>query len=195
MNMDIIAPGVAMWIALGLFAGAVGKSGQFPLHTWLPDAMEGPTPVSSLIHAATMVAAGVFLVARFFPVFEASEIALNTVAIIGGITAVLAATMGLVMNDIKRVLAYSTVSQLGYMMLALGVGAPGGGDFPSVYARLLQVPAVHGCGQRQPRDGRHVRHEVYGRSARSYAMDVHHVPDWEPEPRGDISAGRFLEQG
>ncbi len=125
MNMDIIAPSVAMWIALGLFAGAVGKSGQFPLHTWLPDAMEGPTPVSSLIHAATMVAAGVFLVARFFPVFEASEIALNTVAIIGGITAVLAATMGLVMNDIKRVLAYSTVSQLGYMMLALGVGAPG----------------------------------------------------------------------
>ena len=125
MNMGVIAPGVAMWIALGLFAGAVGKSGQFPLHTWLPDAMEGPTPVSSLIHAATMVAAGVFLVARFFPVFEASEIALNTVAIIGGITAVLAATMGLVMNDIKRVLAYSTVSQLGYMMLALGVGAPG----------------------------------------------------------------------
>ena len=125
MNMEIIAPGVAMWIALGLFAGAVGKSGQFPLHTWLPDAMEGPTPVSSLIHAATMVAAGVFLVARFFPVFEASEIALNTVAIIGGITAVLAATMGLVMNDVKRVLAYSTVSQLGYMMLALGVGAPG----------------------------------------------------------------------
>ncbi|MXY43909.1 MAG: NADH-quinone oxidoreductase subunit L [Dehalococcoidia bacterium] len=125
MSMGLIAPGVAMWIALGLFAGAVGKSGQFPLHTWLPDAMEGPTPVSSLIHAATMVAAGVFLVARFFPVFEASEIALNTVAIIGGITAVLAATMGLVMNDVKRVLAYSTVSQLGYMMLALGVGAPG----------------------------------------------------------------------
>ena len=125
MNMEIVAPSVAMWIALGLFAGAVGKSGQFPLHTWLPDAMEGPTPVSSLIHAATMVAAGVFLVARFFPVFEASEIALNTVAIIGGITAVLAATMGLVMNDVKRVLAYSTVSQLGYMMLALGVGAPG----------------------------------------------------------------------
>lgn len=125
MNMGIIAPGVAVWIALGLFAGAVGKSGQFPLHTWLPDAMEGPTPVSSLIHAATMVAAGVFLVARFFPVFEASDVALNTVAVIGGFTAVLAATMGLVMNDIKRVLAYSTVSQLGYMMLALGVGAPG----------------------------------------------------------------------
>ena len=110
-------------IALGIFAGAVGKSGQFPLHTWLPDAMEGPTPVSALIHAATMVAAGVFLVARFFPLFEASSSAMHTVAYIGGATALFAATMGLVMTDIKRVLAYSTVSQLGFMMLALGVGA------------------------------------------------------------------------
>ena len=113
---------VAQWVALGVFAGAMGKSAQFPLHTWLPDAMEGPTPVSALIHAATMVAAGVFLVARFFPVFDLSIAAMNTVAIIGGITAIFAASMGLVMNDIKRVLAYSTVSQLGYMMLALGVG-------------------------------------------------------------------------
>ena len=110
-------------IALGIFAGAVGKSGQFPLHTWLPDAMEGPTPVSALIHAATMVAAGVFLVARFFPVFEASTAAMNTVAYVGAGTALFAATMGLVMTDIKRVLAYSTVSQLGFMMFALGVGA------------------------------------------------------------------------
>ena len=110
-------------IALGIFAGAVGKSGQFPLHTWLPDAMEGPTPVSALIHAATMVAAGVFLVARFFPLFEVSSSAMNTVAYIGGGTALFAATMALVMTDIKRVLAYSTVSQLGFMMLALGVGA------------------------------------------------------------------------
>ena len=119
----VIASGVATWVALGIFAGAVGKSGQFPLHTWLPDAMEGPTPVSALIHAATMVAAGVFLVARFFPVFESSAAAMHTVAIIGGFTALFAASMGLVMNDIKRVLAYSTISQLGYMMLALGVGA------------------------------------------------------------------------
>ena len=110
-------------IALGIFAGAVGKSGQFPLHTWLPDAMEGPTPVSALIHAATMVAAGVFLVARFFPLFDASTSAMTTVAYIGGGTALFAATMGLVMTDIKRVLAYSTVSQLGFMMLALGVGS------------------------------------------------------------------------
>ena len=114
----------ATWVALGIFAGAVGKSGQFPLHTWLPDAMEGPTPVSALIHAATMVAAGVFLVVRFFPLFDASKAALDTVALIGGFTALFAATMGLVMYDIKRVLAYSTISQLGYMMLAVGIGAP-----------------------------------------------------------------------
>ena len=107
--------------ALGIFAGAAGKSAQFPLHVWLPDAMEGPTPVSALIHAATMVAAGVYLVARFFPVFEASHDAAQVVAWIGAITALIAATIALVQTDFKRVLAYSTVSQLGYMMLALGV--------------------------------------------------------------------------
>ena len=121
----MLSAGVATWVALGLFAGAAGKSAQFPLHTWLPDAMEGPTPVSSLIHAATMVAAGVFLVARLFGLFEESAAAMNTVALIGGFTAVFAAAMGLASNDIKRVLAFSTVSQLGYMFLALGVGAPG----------------------------------------------------------------------
>jgi NADH-quinone oxidoreductase subunit L len=105
---------------LGILSGAVGKSAQFPLHTWLPDAMEGPTPVSSLIHAATMVAAGVYLVARTLPMFVGSETAMMAVAIIGGFTAIFAASMGLVMNDIKRVLAYSTISQLGYMMLGLG---------------------------------------------------------------------------
>jgi len=107
--------------ALGIFAGAAGKSAQFPLHVWLPDAMEGPTPVSALIHAATMVAAGVYLVARFFPVFEASHDAQQVVAWIGAITALVAATIALVQTDFKRVMAYSTVSQLGYMMLALGV--------------------------------------------------------------------------
>ena len=119
----ILAGASLTWMALGIFAGAVGKSGQFPLHAWLPDAMEGPTPVSALIHAATMVAAGVFLVARFFPVFEQSDSAMAVVALIGVFTALMAATMGLVMNDIKRVMAYSTVSQLGYMMAALGLGA------------------------------------------------------------------------
>ncbi|MED1469039.1 NADH-quinone oxidoreductase subunit L [Bacillus salipaludis] len=106
--------------AILIFIGAVGKSGQFPLHTWLPDAMEGPTPVSALIHAATMVAAGVYLVAALFPLFLASKTALLVIAVIGGITAIFAASIGLVQTDIKRVLAYSTVSQLGYMMLALG---------------------------------------------------------------------------
>ncbi|MBM7662475.1 NADH-quinone oxidoreductase subunit L [Bacillus mesophilus] len=106
--------------AILIFIGAIGKSGQFPLHTWLPDAMEGPTPVSALIHAATMVAAGVYLVAALFPLFAASETALYTVAAIGAFTAIFAASIGLVQTDIKRVLAYSTVSQLGYMMLALG---------------------------------------------------------------------------
>ena len=125
VSLGYIGGSTVTWIALGIFAGAVGKSAQFPLHTWLPDAMEGPTPVSALIHAATMVAAGVFLVARFFPLFEASEVAMDTVAIVGGFTALFAASMGLVANDIKRVLAYSTVSQLGFMMLALGVGALG----------------------------------------------------------------------
>lgn len=151
---DILSgPGIALlgagsitWLALGVLIAAVGKSGQFPLHTWLPDAMEGPTPVSSLIHAATMVAAGVFLIARMFPLFEASAPAMNTVAIVGGFTAVFAATMGLVMNDIKRVLAYSTISQLGYMMLALGVGAYGAAIFHLLTHALFKCLLFLGSG-------------------------------------------------
>src|SRR6056297_1388978 len=110
-------------ICLLLFMGAMGKSAQFLLHTWLPDAMEGPTPVSALIHAATMVTAGVFMVARLSPVFEYAPTALMFVTFIGTVTAVFAATVGLVQNDIKRVIAYSTCSQLGYMFVACGVGA------------------------------------------------------------------------
>jgi NADH-quinone oxidoreductase subunit L len=125
----VLAGSTLTWAAIGIFSGAMGKSAQFPLHVWLPDAMEGPTPVSALIHAATMVAAGVFLVARFFPLFEHSQAALTTVAVIGGFTAIFAASMGLVMTDIKRVLAYSTISQLGYMMLGLGVGGVAIGIF------------------------------------------------------------------
>ena len=109
--------------------GAMGKSAQFLLHTWLPDAMEGPTPVSALIHAATMVTAGVFMVARLSPLFEEAPNALIVVTVIGGITAFFAATVGLVQNDIKRVIAYSTCSQLGYMFVALGVGAYSAGVF------------------------------------------------------------------
>ena len=115
--------GTVTAIALLLFLGAIGKSAQFPLHVWLPDAMEGPTPVSALIHAATMVTAGVFLVARAHPYFEVSGDAMTVVAWVGAATALLAATVGLVQPDVKRVLAYSTISQLGFMFLALGVGA------------------------------------------------------------------------
>ena len=115
--------------ALLLFVGACGKSAQIPLYVWLPDAMEGPTPVSALIHAATMVTAGVYMVARSNAIFVLAPTAMKTVAIIGALTAIFAASIGLVQNDIKRVLAYSTVSQLGYMFLALGVGAFAAGVF------------------------------------------------------------------
>ena len=114
---------------LFLFMGAMGKSAQFLLHTWLPDAMEGPTPVSALIHAATMVTAGVFMVARLSPLFELAPNAQTFVTLIGATTALFAATIGLVQNDIKRIVAYSTCSQLGYMFVAMGVGAYSVGMF------------------------------------------------------------------
>jgi NADH-quinone oxidoreductase subunit L len=121
--------GVLTGISLLLFIGAVGKSAQIPLYVWLPDAMEGPTPVSALIHAATMVTAGVYMVARMNPLFSRAPFAMFIVAMIGALTAFFAATIGLVQTDIKKVLAYSTVSQLGYMFLGLGVGAYASGVF------------------------------------------------------------------
>ncbi len=110
-------------ICIGLFIGAMGKSAQFPLHVWLPDSMEGPTPISALIHAATMVTAGIFMVARMSPFFELSDTALNLVMVIGAITALFMGFLGIIQNDIKRVVAYSTLSQLGYMTVALGASA------------------------------------------------------------------------
>jgi NADH-quinone oxidoreductase subunit L len=120
---------VVMWMTLALFLGATGKSAQIPLFIWLPDAMAGPTPVSALIHAATMVTAGIYMVARCSVLFALAPVTMEVVAVIGVCTAVLAASIGLVQNDIKKVLAYSTVSQLGYMFLALGVGAFASGIF------------------------------------------------------------------
>ncbi|MCX6825794.1 MAG: NADH-quinone oxidoreductase subunit L [candidate division Zixibacteria bacterium] len=117
----VLAPGIITLAGIFIFCGAVGKSAQFPLHVWLPDAMEGPTPVSALIHAATMVAAGVYLVARAMSLFVGSAEASTAIAVIGVITSLMAATIALVQNDIKRILAYSTVSQLGYMIMALGL--------------------------------------------------------------------------
>jgi NADH-quinone oxidoreductase subunit L len=152
-------------IALLIFAGAVGKSGQVPLHVWLPDAMEGPTPVSALIHAATMVAAGVFLVARVYPLMSAhggielattSTTALQVVTWIGAITAVFAALIAVAQDDIKRILAYSTISQLGYMMMGLGVGGVAVGMFHLIthafFKALLFLGAgsvIHGCHEEQ----------------------------------------------
>ncbi|MBS1801492.1 MAG: NADH-quinone oxidoreductase subunit L [Acidobacteria bacterium] len=149
-------------IALLIFCGAVGKSGQVPLHVWLPDAMEGPTPVSALIHAATMVAAGVFLIARVYPLMSGpglppmSTTALHVVTWVGAITAVFAATIAVAQDDIKRILAYSTVSQLGYMMLGLGVGGVAVGMFHLIthafFKALLFMGAgsvIHGCHEEQ----------------------------------------------
>jgi NADH-quinone oxidoreductase subunit L len=118
-----IAPGTMTLICLLLFLGATGKSAQLPLHVWLPDAMEGPTPVSALIHAATMVTAGVYMVARCHTLFELSPTAMQTVAVVGTLTALMAAAIAFTQKDLKRIMAYSTISQLGYMFLALGVGA------------------------------------------------------------------------
>ncbi len=132
--------------AVLIFCGAIGKSAQFPLQVWLPDAMEGPTPVSALIHAATMVAAGVYLVARMFPVFDVAILAGGTVAAIGALTALLAATMACVQNDVKRVLAYSTISQLGFMMAALGSGAYTAGTFHLITHAFFKALLFLGSG-------------------------------------------------
>ncbi|MBI4635986.1 MAG: NADH-quinone oxidoreductase subunit L [Candidatus Rokubacteria bacterium] len=153
---ETLEPATATGIALLLFMGACGKSAQLPLHTWLPDAMEGPTPVSALIHAATMVTAGVYMVARSHALFERSGVALEVVAWVGVATALFAATIGLVQTDIKRVLAYSTVSQLGYMFAAVGLGAYAAGIFHLVthafFKALLFLgagSAIHGLGGEQ----------------------------------------------
>ena len=148
-------------VALLIFCGAAGKSGQFPLHVWLPDAMEGPTPVSALIHAATMVAAGVFLVARVYPLFALGEIhgvtqSLTVVVWIGVITALMAALIAVAQADIKRILAYSTVSQLGLMMVSLGVGGVAAGimhllahGFFKAFLFLGAGSVIHGCHHEQ----------------------------------------------
>ena len=145
-GVETLAPATATGIALLLFMGACGKSAQLPLHTWLPDAMEGPTPVSALIHAATMVTAGVYMVARSHTLFEHSGSALEVVAWVGTITALFAATIGLVQTDIKRVLAYSTISQLGYMFAAVGLGAYVAGIFHLVTHAFFKALLFLGAG-------------------------------------------------
>jgi NADH-quinone oxidoreductase subunit L len=142
----IVSERTLTWISLLLFTGAIGKSAQFPLHVWLPDAMEGPTPVSALIHAATMVTAGIYLVARSSPIFREAPDAMLVVAIIGAFTAFLGASIGTVQNDIKRIVAYSTVSQLGYMVLALGVGSWATAIFHLISHAFFKACLFLGCG-------------------------------------------------
>ena len=177
-----------MVAGLGIFCGCVGKSAQFPLHVWLPDAMEGPTPVSALIHAATMVAAGVYLVGRFYPVFTPEV--LLVIAYIGCITLFLAATIAITATDIKRVLAYSTVSQLGYMMLALGVGGWVAGMFhlfTHAFFKTLLVPLLRLGDPRLP----HQRHAEDGRPAEEDAVDrLHHARRLPGDRRGGHAVRR-----
>jgi NADH-quinone oxidoreductase subunit L len=151
--MNVLAPFGGTWdvsvltlICILLFTGAVGKSAQVPLHVWLPDAMEGPTPISALIHAATMVTAGVFMVARLAPLYSMSPTAMTVVAVTGGITMVVGATIALTQTDIKRVVAYSTVSQLGYMIMACGLGAYAAGMYHLLTHGAFKALLFLGCG-------------------------------------------------
>ncbi|MFZ3012832.1 MAG: NADH-quinone oxidoreductase subunit L, partial [Nitrospira sp.] len=153
VTMNLLSPFGGTWevsvftlIALLLFTGAVGKSAQVPLHVWLPDAMEGPTPISALIHAATMVTAGVFMVARLAPIYNLSPTAMSVVAITGAATMVLGATIALTQTDIKRVVAYSTVSQLGYMIMACGLGAYASGMYHLLTHGAFKALLFLGCG-------------------------------------------------
>ncbi len=189
-----LATGTLTVAALLLLGGAIGKSAQFPLHVWLPDAMAGPTPVSALIHAATMVAAGVYLVGRLFAVFAASGHALAFVGTIGSITMLIAALLAMVQDDIKRVLAYSTVSQLAYMVAALGLSEEGYAPGLFHLLRLLQGPAVPRRRVGHPR-GSLEQHERDGGIEEVHAGHVLDVRHRFGGPIGDPAAGGVLVEG
>tara|TARA_A100001388_G_scaffold277434_1_gene268607 strand:- start:1477 stop:3531 length:2055 start_codon:yes stop_codon:yes gene_type:complete len=173
VSNELISGSLLTLAGLGLFMGAVGKSSQFPLHIWLPDAMEGPTPVSALMHAATMVAAGVYLTVRLFPLFTVD--ALTIIAYVGGFTAIFAATIAITQNDIKKVLAYSTVSQLGYMVLAVGVG-----NYVAAFFHLLTHAMFKAC-------------LFYGSGSVIHAMhhSLHDMHDHDTDPQDMRNMGGF----
>ncbi len=175
-----------------LFIGAMGKSAQLGLHVWLPDAMEGPTPVSALIHAATMVTAGVFLMARMSPLMEYAPYALGFVTFIGASTALFAATVGCTQNDIKRVIAYSTCSQLGYMFAAAGVGAYEASRVPSDHPCLLQGAAVPVGGVGHPCDVGRAGHAQDGRAGAADPGDLHGDVDRQSRACRHSATGRVL---
>ena len=195
MPVETARFGVLSLITLLLFVGACGKSAQIPLYVWLPDAMEGPTPVSALIHAATMVTAGVYMVGRNAVLFSHAPMSMEIVAIVGVLTALMAATIGLVQTDIKRVLAYSTVSQLGYMFLAMGVGAYAAGAFHlmthAFFKALLFLcsgAVIHAMAGEQ-------NMLQHGRPEEVPADHLRDDADRDAGDRGDSAAGRVLQQG
>ena len=187
--------GVITVATLLLFLGATGKSAQIPLYVWLPDAMEGPTPVSALIHAATMVTAGVYMIGRNAVLFSHAPITLSVVAGIGAATALMAGTIGLVQNDIKRVLAYSTVSQLGYMFLAMGVGRVRRGHLPPLHARVFQGAAVPRIRRGHSRARRRAGPAQHGRVEEVSAGHLLDVSDRRARDRRRAAAVRVLQQG
>ena len=202
--LALATPTLITTLLLMLFLGCTGKSAQFPLYTWLPDAMEGPTPVSALIHAATMVTAGVYLVSRTHALFVLSDAAMITIAVTGIATAFFAATIGLMQNDIKRVLAYSTVSQLGYMFAACGAGVFAAGMFhvmTHAFFKACPLPRLRLC---HPRRG-----TCYARFARASGRagcrsrrarrlggraDRRHGGTGPERPAGHAEHGRFAGQ-
>ena len=187
--------GVLTIIALCLLLGATGKSAQLPLYIWLPDAMEGPTPVSALIHAATMVTAGVYMIARTHVLFDHSPFALGVVAIVGAATALFAATIALVQNDIKRVLAYSTISQLGYMFLGCGVAAYSAAIFHLVTHAFFKALLFLGRWSGDSFHRRRAGPAQDGRVAKEAAGDFRRDHNWRAGYRGFLSLLRILLKG
>ncbi len=195
MGVETAGAGLLTSIGLLLMVGAAGKSAQLPLYVWLPDAMEGPTPVSALIHAATMVTAGVYMVSRSHTIFERAPMALMVVAVIGTLTALFAATIGIAQTDIKKVLAYSTISQLGYMFMGCGVARILRRDLPLDDARLLQGAAVPRRGLGDSRSQRRAGYAAHGRPASRNSLDI-----LDDDLRHDCdlrhsAVRRFLQQG
>ena len=194
-DVDSLSSTTVNLVALGLLGGAVAKSAQIPLHTWLPDAMEGPTPVSALIHAATMVTAGVYLLVRASPIFEAAPDVQHLAAILGAITLLVAGVVALVQWDIKRVIAYSTMSQIGYMFLAAGIGAYGYAIFHLMTHAFFKALLFMSRGGRDPSPGRRAGHPQDGRAQGRHAADAHRVPRRCALARGDSDLRRLLVEG
>ena len=190
-----LAAVTASAIGFMLLLGAAGKSAQMPLYIWLPDAMEGPTPVSALIHAATMVTAGVYLMVRIAPILHYAPDVLTTMAIMGAVTALIAAGAACAQDDIKKVLAYSTISQLGYMFLGIGSGGYAVGPVPHDHPRLLQGPALPRRRLGHPRDARRAGHEAHGRTAQVDADHLRHLPHRVAGHLGDPPLRRLLVKG